>query len=123
MRKSEDKNPQQIISKLEPLFNKPNLRLKFLGVVTMMGLHDDNPEEEIEVESQIMIYKVDCEGFLLDEQSRYILNQEGNQIRLSSSQIRSLEEFKMFRWAGYFPLRWSLSRNIFLFLKYDIDIL
>ena len=36
-----------MISHLEPLFNKPNLRLKFLGYVTMMGLHDENPEEEI----------------------------------------------------------------------------
>ena len=44
-----------------------------------------------------MVYKVDSEGCLLDERDRYILDGDGKEIKLSKSQIQSLEQYKMFR--------------------------
>lgn len=39
-----DAKGRGMISKLQPLFDKPNLRLKFLAVASLIGTHDDNPE-------------------------------------------------------------------------------
>ena len=54
-------------------------------------------KKDIELEKNQVVYKIDYDGYLLDQDNKYLLDEGGKQIKLSSEQISMLQEKRVLR--------------------------
>lgn len=81
---------------VESLMNNPYLRLKFLGKLSLIGVSVENPETEKELEHVELVYRVDKDGYLMDENCKYLMDRNESLIRLSEEQVEFLDKNKIF---------------------------
>ena len=53
------------------------------------------PEDEEEDEEEVL-YLLDSEGYLMDEENHYILDEDGERVKLSDEHIEYLKESDMY---------------------------
>ena len=53
--------------------------------------------KDVELERNEVVYKIDYDGYLLDEDNKYLLDENNRQIKLSSEQLLMLKEKKVLR--------------------------
>ena len=71
-------------------FGKP-IELKLVTTLT----HNKQPSQSSLMEE--IEYKIDCQGYLLNAANYYLVNEQNQQIRISTEQIKLLKEIGVLR--------------------------